>query len=273
MIIRSKSLARFGIALAFTVVIFAVAEAMSVRMWQPAFATGWILIGAMTFLTIFNARKKLPFMPLTPVRRWTQWHIYVGWFTVGLFLVHIEFRVPTGLMEQILAALFVIVAGSGIIGIFISRSFAQRLTRRGEEVIYERIGGFRNRLRNAANDLAAESVEATGSSTIADFYVERLYEWFKGPRDYFEHIFELNNRIYQFEHEFDEISRYLSDAEKEKLGELRVLVRKKYDLDYHHALQKTLKYWLFVHIPATYALMILAVVHLIMVHSFTGAMS
>jgi hypothetical protein len=47
-------------------------------------------------------------------------------------------------------------------------------------------------------------------------------------------------------------------------------VRQKDGLDYHHALQLTLKLWLFVHIPLTYSLLIFSLVHLVLVYAFAG---
>ena len=52
---------------------------------------------------------------------------------------------------------------------------------------------------------------------------------------------------------------------------LRRLVERKDKLDYANALQTVLKVWLFVHIPATYGLILLALLHLLLVYSFGGA--
>lgn len=271
MTINSRMIWRFLLAVVCAAIIYVLSESFDVRLWQPAFLTGWILFGGMLLLTLLNVRKKLPFLPVVPVRFWLQFHLYVGWFVLGVFLIHVDFQIPNGALELTIAILFAIVAVSGIIGIFISRSFAMRLTRRGEEVIYERIPIFTHQLREAADDLATNSVEKTGSTTIAEFYMNNLQTWFRGPRDFIEHLFELNGRIFQIERSFADLSRYLNDDEKEQLDELHALVRKKYDLDYSYTLQHTLKYWLFIHIPVTYALLIFSVVHIVLVHAFTGA--
>jgi peptidoglycan biosynthesis protein MviN/MurJ (putative lipid II flippase) len=52
---------------------------------------------------------------------------------------------------------------------------------------------------------------------------------------------------------------------------LRRLVERKDQVDYAHALQTVLKGWLFVHIPATYGLILLAMLHVLLVYSFGGA--
>ena len=51
--------------------------------------------------------------------------------------------------------------------------------------------------------------------------------------------------------------------------ELGELVLMKDDLDYHYALQGALKIWLFVHIPVTFVMLILAVFHGLMAQAFS----
>jgi len=48
------------------------------------------------------------------------------------------------------------------------------------------------------------------------------------------------------------------------------LVRQKDGLDYHYALQLVLKGWLFTHIPLTYSLLLLTLVHVVLVFAFSG---
>ena len=262
---------RILIALFLAGVVFVLSETLDSALWEPAYLTGWLLLGGMIILTFLNVRKKLPFLPLFNVRSWVRVHIYLGWFILALFAIHLDFRVPNGGVETTMAVLFVVVGVSGIFGAWLSKSFPRRLTRRGEEVIFERIPVFAAQLREAADDLASYSVEQTESTSIADFYANNLKSWFTRPADYLQHIVELNTRQYKFDQEFDTLRRYLNPKEQEIVDELHALVRKKSDLDYHYALQRTLKGWLFIHIPATYALLTLAAVHIVLVHAFTGA--
>ena len=53
-------------------------------------------------------------------------------------------------------------------------------------------------------------------------------------------------------------------------AQLVELVRQKDGLDYQHALQLTLRLWLFVHIPVTYSLMLWAVAHIVLVYGFSA---
>ena len=42
------------------------------------------------------------------------------------------------------------------------------------------------------------------------------------------------------------------------------------DLDYQYAMQATLKYWLFLHVPLTYSLLVFILSHMVLVFAFSG---
>ena len=75
---------------------------------------GWALFLLMLVLSLYNARKKLPFLPIGTSEGWLQFHIYAGLFAVLIFAFHIRFRWPTGWFDSILFALYALVTFSEI---------------------------------------------------------------------------------------------------------------------------------------------------------------
>ena len=240
---------------------------------EPTYLTGWLLLAAVLFLTLFNARKKVPFLPLGRAASWLQVHVWLGLLAILIFALHIRFRLPNGPLELALGIAFLVVALSGVFGIVVARGISRRLTRRGEELIFERIPQHRRDLLEEADALVRASVDDTGSTTIADFYSGRVRHLFTGPRDYLQHLFELNLSRYTLETEFQTVARYLNEREQAILEDLRLLALRNDELNYHRALQLTLKTWLFVHIPLTYSMLILAAVHVVLVHVFADGLS
>jgi len=232
-----------------------------------AYLTGWGLFGFMLLLTLFNARKKLPFLPLGRAETWLQIHIYGGFFTVILFLIHLDFRPPRGGFEITLAALFGVVTVSGIAGLILSRVLPRRLQTRGGEVLYEKIPMIRHGVKMQAETLA---LGAASSPAIADFYVRRLADFFDGPQNFWRHLAESRRPVNQRLLALNDLRRHLSEAEGVTLEKLAQLVREKDGLDYHRALQGSLKLWLFVHLPFTYALMLFTLFHIVLVFAFSG---
>ena len=235
-----------------------------------AYLTGWAFFSVMLLLTLYNARKKLPFLPLGNSESWLQIHIYGGFFTVVLFLIHLNFRLPTGWFEGTLAWLYLLVTGSGVVGLVLTRVLPRRLSTRGGEVIYERIPALRHMLRCEAEALAFGSAATTKSSALAEFYYRELAMFFAGPRHFWPHLLESRRPLNALLSELDDLRRYLNESERASLEKLRQLVRQKDGLDYHRALQSTLKLWLFVHLPLTYSLMMFTLLHIVIVFAFAG---
>lgn len=242
-------------------------KAFDVALYQPAFLTGWILLATIIFLALYNGRKKLSMVPLGTASSWLQWHIYLGFLSILTFALHVEWSIPNGILERILALFFIAVAGSGLIGLYLSRRFARALTRDTEEVVLERIPQFIADLRGQAEALVVES----SSSSISDYYAGRLSSFFAKPKNMHKHLLGSPRATFSLLTGLDNMNRYLDDREMAYAERLRRLVERKDKLDYAYALQTVLKVWLFVHIPATYGLILLALLHLLLVYSFGGA--
>ena len=257
-----------GAAIALAVLTQAVDSAL----YQATFLTGWLLFAVILSLALYRIRKSVTMVPIGSAASWLQFHVYLGALSVVLFALHIGWRVPDGGLEVSLAVLYVLVAASGVIGLALCRIIPHRLTRRGEEVILERVPIFLAELRCDAERLVLDSVEATKSSTIKDFYLSYLHDYFAHPRNFLHHLVASNRPLFALLSEMDNLSRYLNAEEGDFHDRLRKLVCKKDDLDFHHSLQSTLKVWLFVHVPLTYSLLITAGVHVVLVHAFGGGL-
>lgn len=237
---------------------------------QFAFLSGWALFLVILALTFFNARKKLPFLPLLSSEAWLQFHIYAGLFTGVLFAVHVSYRVPTGWFEGVLAWLYALVMLSGLFGLFWSRSIPRRLTTRGGEVLFERIPAIRQQLHERAEALALKSIPDVKSTTIADFYARELKDFFSGARNVCLHLFEVRTPLNRLLNKIADLNRYLNEQERGTMDEIAGIVRQKDGLDYHYSLQSLLKLWLFVHIPLTYSLLLWTLTHIVLVFAFSG---
>jgi len=228
-----------------------------------------LLLFALTFL---NGRKKLPFLPLLKASTWVQFHLYAGLFSVLLFFVHTGFRLPNGTLESVLAVLFAIVTLSGLFGLFITRRLPSRITRSGESLVYERIPAYRQQLRAEVENLVVEAERRSGSSAIGDFYLEVLAPYFRDTRSVAILIGDPRRHEQRLTRRIDDFSRYLDAGELQTIGTLREHIDRKRNLDFQFASQRLLKLWLFVHIPFTYSLLIVAVVHGWIALSYAGAL-
>lgn len=246
-----------GLALGGALLAWGLWAAWTYSLHDASFFTGWLLLALVVALTLFNARKKLPFLPLLPARTWLQIHVYVGLVTVVVFLLHVGLRVPNGVLEATLATLFAVVALSGFVGLFLSRVVPSRLRTRGELVLRQRQPRLLRRLRERLE----ERIDESESTAVSDFYVRRLLPFFEEHRNFWWHLLQSRRPRRELLDELEGLERYLDADEREIVHEIEELIRKKDDLDYHHAHQSLLRRWLFVHVPVTYSLLVVAVVH------------
>jgi hypothetical protein len=259
-------------ALLIAVAIWAITKHTQLRETYPHldYVSGWVLLGLTLFLTAYNLRKKLSFLPLLKSRTWFQAHVYLGLFTGLIFLLHIRWHWPTGRFEVMLALVFALVTFSGMGGWWLSRVLPRRLTTAGGEVPYERIPIVRRALREEAEHLALGVIPAAKATTLADFYASRLAGYFAAPANFGSHFAgsrrPLNRRLAQIA----EVKRFLNPDEIKAVEALADLVQQKDALDFHRALQLTLKSWLFLHIPLTYALLVFTGAHLVLIYGFSG---
>lgn len=224
--------------------------------------SGAALLALTIFLAVFNLRKKIPFLPLLRASTWMQFHIYLGLFSVLLFLMHINFRIPSGTLEVVLASVFSVVALSGVVGLLLSRSLPRMMNQSGQPANYEQIPILRKRIRDGVKELVVRAEEECQSSTLPEFYMEHLREYLEARPSFLRSFGPQKKRLaHRLKNELDARLRYLSDEEKVIAVEMEEWISEKENLDFQDASQRVLKGWLFIHIPFTWSLILLGISH------------
>ena len=256
------------VATALFAVLIVGAERMTLRLRDPAQLTGYLLLGTMIGLALFNLRKRLAVLPLGRAYFWTLLHVTGGLLAVGLFWRHAETVWPTGAYERILAALFYLVSLSGIVGYLLQKIYPRRLTQTGIEIIYERIPAEIAALRERAEEIVLECTEKTGCDTLARHYVETLDWFFRRPRFQWSHAFGGDAGVHWARNQLEAVRRYLNEDERGYLDALAGLAEVKTKIDFHYVAQRIMKGWLLVHLPLAAAVMVVALWHLVLVNAY-----
>lgn len=254
----------------FTLVLLVLLNIYGSPLYRLQIWSGWILFASMVFLLFYNLRKKLTMLPLGRAALWMQCHAYIGLITLVMFFQHIHYRFPTGKFELLFAFVFIITTLTGIIGLMLSRIIPKFLSRRGEEVIFERIPLLCSKLRKQAEDILINCAEQTKSGLLFEYYQSHLAEFFFQPKNIFYHLCGSTTPWQRILNKHKTFCRFLNTEEKDYADQLQKLMKQKDDLDYHYALQGLLKAWTFIHYPVSYALMILALLHITLVYAFVG---
>ena len=229
--------------------------------------TGYLMLGTMIFLALFNVRKRLSMLVLGNASTWLTLHVVIGVFALAVYWLHTRTIWTGGMYEKALAILFYLTVLSGIVGYVIQRFYPRLMTQTGIEVIFERIPLYISELRQEA--LVLECCDKTRVDTLGRHYLESYQWFFSRPRFTFNHIVGSQRSRQWLKHQDEVVRRYLNEDERKYLDDLSRLARQKERIDLHYTLQGAMKRWLLVHIPLAAALMVLSFWHFLVVNVYS----
>jgi hypothetical protein len=245
---------------------------------DPRYLDGWLLAGGISLQLTFHIAIKATHLPARSVLRWRKLHIFVGYLLIAAFISHSDFSLPDTGFEWALWTAFVLVTLSGIFGTYLAWSLQAK---RGidERVGYDRIPARRAELAREVQvavaktdpDVTAIALPAPPyDAWIVDLYTTHLRDFFQGERNFTAHLVGSQRPLKRLTVEIDNLSSYVDQRSREKLSAIKDLVVEKDRLDFAHVYLGLTKGWLLVHVPVTYALVVLTVLHVVVVYAFSS---
>ena len=245
---------------------------------DPRYFDGWVLAGGMSLQLFFHGAIKTASLSPKAAARWRKIHIFVGYLLIAAFISHSDFSLPDTGFEWALWAGFVLVTLSGIFGTYLAWSL-QIKHAIDERVGYDRIPARRAEMAQDVHAAVAKTDPAAAAialpappydAWIMDLYTTHLRDFFQGQRNFAAHLIGSQRPLRRLTDEIDNLSRYVDQRSQEKLAVIKNLVVEKDRLDFARVYLGLSKGWLFVHVPVTYALVVLTVLHIIVVYAFSS---
>jgi len=194
-------------------------------------------------------------------QNWVQLHVYGGFLFLLLVLMHDGFRLPHGSLTGWLLLLSVWVTLSGLLGVFLQKWVPKMLTSGVSiEVLYERVPELVEAVRVKSEELVAGAPDA-----IQDFYARNIARTLRAPKSRWVYYVDVTGGIQSQTKQFEYLRRLLTPEDQQKLDQLEKYYKTKLELDAHYTLQKSLRWWLYAHAPASIVLLVLACIHIVSV--------
>ena len=176
-------------------------------------------------------------------------------------LIHSGFHAYGGALNLALWTTSIWMTLSGLLGLWVQWWIPRVITSGlSDEVHFDRIPELVTALATAAEKLVASS-----GDPIQTFYRSRLAPMFAAPQPSFAYYVDVSGGQRRRTKEFEFLARGLEDDERVKLRRLESMFHAKMELDAHASLQRGLRTWLMLHVPATIALLLLVIVHIFLV--------
>jgi len=248
---------------------------------DPRYLDGWALACGMGLQLYFHTAIKRGTLSPKSAASWRKIHIFLGYVLIAAFISHSDFSLPDTGFEWALWAGFVLVTLSGIFGAYLAWSLKTK-RRIDESLSYDRIPTLRAELARDVHAAVAETEPAAAQIAlpglpvlphddwIIDLYTNHLRDYFQGPRNFSAHLIGSQRPLKRLTEEIDNLSPYVNQQSREKLAAIKNLVVEKDRLDFARVYLGLTKAWLFVHVPVTYALIVLTVLHILVVYAFSS---
>lgn len=247
---------------------------------DPRYLDGWVLAGGMGVQIYFHVARKRGNLTPRSAARWRKLHILLGYVLIAVFILHSDFSLPDTRFEWALWVGFVLVALSGVFGTYLAWSL-QTKRRIDESIGYDRIPVRRAELARdvqavvALPDPAATAIALPAppyDAWIVDLYTNHLRDFFQGQRNVAAHLIGSQSPLKHLTDEIDALSRYVDQQGQEKLAVIKELVAEKDRLDFARVFLGLTRAWLFVHVPVTYGLIVLTVLHVLVVYAYSSGL-
>lgn len=238
------------------------AQMVNVSMWS-----GWILLVGFVLIALFNLRKRLPGLPLLPVRYWLNLHVFVGGALIGVFWAHSGLW-PKGAYEQVLAGLVYALVVGGFIGFVLQKIMPLRLNQVGIEAVYEEIPARMAQIERTARAQVLDAVQSDPQSVLATHYSEVIAPYLRQPRHMLGHLMGGVSPRRWRQHQAMAIEKYLEGPSLDRFHQVLTLIDEKMQLDAAFAYQAVMKRWLLLHVPLSAVTLLLIFWHVLIVHVY-----
>jgi hypothetical protein len=250
----------------------------------------------MLFALLLGARKRVRAMRLGRAYWWTQGHVWFGLLAFPIILLHGGFKAQFwgGTLTQVIMWAFVAVWISGIVGLILQQIMPTRLLNHVPmETIYEQIDNIIRQLREEA---------ATIVKAVEEKPAEEPYEYDAVPAGLATAVAparvgtEAETKLSAFYRvqvvpvladrmpatatlarerpaaaAFAQLRDSMPPALKKSVEDLAEICEERRQLARQRRMHHVLHGWLFVHVPLSYGLMVLATIHAIKAVQFTQA--
>ena len=237
--------------------------------------------GLMLFSAMLGLRKKFPVRRFGRASTWMRGHLWLGWLSFPLLVLHSGFAAK-GRLTSWLMALLIITVGSGLLGAIVQHYLPKLMARVVPmETIYEEIPRVREQLEREADALMAslpgvgrrdfawgarpaqsgQIAEAEIDSEVVDHlrevYVDTIRPFLSDPETV-KNACSDHDRSASL---FSSLRLYAPSTAHKILSGLESICEEERQLKRQRQLYRCLHGWLLVHVPLSLALILLGAIH------------
>ena len=219
--------------------------------WNAGRAGGLVfgIAASVLFLIdlLYPLRRRLFGSIFKNAQGWIQFHIYGGSVAFLFVIVHSGFKWPAGTLGWLLLGLSFWAVVSGLFGVWLQK-WVPALMASGlcVEALFERIP-----------ELVAHS-----SEMFERFYADDVRPAMAGIAPSWGYLLDVRSGRDARLEAFARLSPFLTEEERPRLEDLKMLLTEKLELDAQYSLQRLLRIWVVIHVPPSVLLFGIMLFHI-----------
>ena len=223
----------------------------------------------MLYAALLGMRKKVPTWRIGRAQTWMRGHLWLGFLTLPLILLHCAFSWKGSLATVLMALLFITVF-SGVVGAGIQHLIPAFMTRAiPMETIYEEIPNVRRQLCMEADVLATSIFESSEAEETLQIEIEpetrarfvEIYTHAIRPALMSPDSGRRPSRTTNLASAFDSLRKLLPAGVHPAIDDLENICEEEGQLRRQRLIHIWLHGWLLLHVPLSVALIVLGAVH------------
>jgi len=230
--------------------------------WSPKRGLGLAfgIFAALAFVFEMSYPTRRPAArPLFTAQNWIQAHVYLGLLALLAVVIHAGLSWPRGGFGWWLFLLSVWTTLTGLLGVWLQKWIPAALAEGLQvEALYERIPGLVERLVAEADALMAEA-----SDVLDRFYRTEVRDRLARLAPSWGFLLDVRGGRERALEPLRRMVGFSQAEEKGKVEDLMSIYVEKMELDAQYSLQRILRQWLWLHVPAAGLLMGLLVIHVL----------
>lgn len=234
----------------------------------PGLAWGLSAFALMVFAGLLGLRRKFPNARIGRPEAWLRAHLWLGLLAVPWSFFHAGFRFG-GALTLVLMILLILVTLSGIFGVILQQILPRVMTGRVTmETVFEQVGHVMEQLLAEADafmiPLVGPLVEAVvsgptpaeGGAPLREFYLKQVRPFLSGAAPKGALADARRSAV-----AFAGVRPLVPPKLQETLRDLEIVCEERRQLLTQKKLHAWLHGWLLIHVPLSYALLLLGVAH------------
>ena len=234
----------------------------------PGLAFGVAAFGLMLFAGLLGFRRRFPAWRVGRPETWLRAHLWLSLLAVPLTFFHAGFQFG-GTLTVVLMVLFIVVTLSGILGVILQQILPRVMTSRVTmETIYEEISHVMEQLLAEADAIVVPAVgplveavvsgptPAEGAGPLREFYLKQIRPFLAGAAPAGPLSSAARASV-----AFTSVRPLVPPNLHDSLRDLEIVCEERRQLISQKKLHRWLHAWLLVHVPLSYAILVLGAAH------------